>query len=79
MDPGVDGAVLVVMLSSSKTKREEGNIKAGRTPVVAVRVVVAAATGVDNPHVGGVASVRGARPPLGGAAVELRDSLVVGR
>ena len=29
---GVDGAVLVEILPSSETKREEGSIKAGRMP-----------------------------------------------
>ena len=42
-------------------------------------VVVVAATGEDVPHVVGVVGVRGAEPPVGGAAVELRDSLVVSR
>ena len=32
MELGVVGAVFVVTEPSSETKREEGNIKAGRTP-----------------------------------------------
>ena len=39
-------------------------------------VAVAVAIGVDAPHVVGAAGVRGAEPPAGGRAVQVRNALV---
>ena len=56
-----------------------GKNKSGTDAVRVVRVVsVTAAAGVDVPHAVGAVSEWGAKPPVGGRAVQVRNALVFG-
>ena len=63
-----------------KRKNEGGANADGIAYYVRVGCVAVAvsAAGVDEPHVVGVAGVRGTKPPVGGRAVQLRNTSVSG-
>ena len=60
-------------------KKANGHDHGGAHPVgVAGVPAVVEAAGVDEPHVAGVDGARGAEPPVGGAAVQVRNTSLLG-